>query len=234
MQRKSIWTKRVVEFMTATTLCCFQFASFAADIVVDTGHTPGKPGATAANGRVEYLYNKDMSNAVSQNLRTSGYQVLQVAADGQEITLSERATKAPEAKLFVSIHHDSMPQDWIDSGKNRQLSGFAVFVSHKNPFYARSLSCAEHISKQLIAIGEKPSLYHATPITGENRPLINQPLGIHQFDDLVVLKTAPIPAVLVEVGVIVNPEEAVRLSQPETIGAISKAIAKGIQACQPQ
>ncbi len=233
MRRRINWQITIARIIFGSLLGFAQVPSFAADIVVDTGHTAARPGATAANGRVEYLYNRDMSAAVSQNLMSAGYQVLQVAADGKEIALSERSTQAPEAKLFVSIHHDSMPQAWIDSGRNRELSGFSVFVSHKNPFYERSLNCAEQISKQLMAIGEKPSLYHATPIAGENRPLINKQLGIHQFDDLVVLKTAPIPAVLVEIGVIVNPEEAVRLNKPETIRRISQAISKGVQACQP-
>lgn len=30
-------------------------------IVVDTGHTPAHPGSTGASGRVEYLYNLDLS-----------------------------------------------------------------------------------------------------------------------------------------------------------------------------
>lgn len=40
----------------------------AAYIVVDTGHTPQHLGATGANGRVEYLYNLDMSRDVSEDL----------------------------------------------------------------------------------------------------------------------------------------------------------------------
>jgi N-acetylmuramoyl-L-alanine amidase len=84
----------------------------------------------------------------------------------------------------------------------------------------------------MLAIGEKPSLYHATPIQGENRPLIDKRLGVHEYDDLIVLKTAPIPAVLVEIGVIANPDEERRLSQPDTIQRISKAIETGIHRCQ--
>ena len=56
-----------------------------------------------------------------------------------------------------------------------------------------------------MAAGEKPSLYHAEPIAGENRPLLDRRLGVHRFDGLAVLKTATMPAVLVEAGVIVNP-----------------------------
>lgn len=200
-------------------------------IAVDTGHTPLHSGATGASGRVEYLYNLDMSNALAKDLVASGDRVSRTSADSKEITLQERSIQAPDADLFISIHHDSMPQDWIDAGRRKEFSGYSIFVSQKNTHYEQSLDCAIKIGEQMLAIGEKPSLYHATPIQGENRPLLDKHLGIHQYDDLIVLKTAPIPAVLVEIGVIANPDEEVRLSKPATIQRVSHAIAAGIHTC---
>ncbi|TCV90687.1 N-acetylmuramoyl-L-alanine amidase family protein [Sulfurirhabdus autotrophica] len=212
-------------------LLAVQIAS-AAYIVVDTGHTPQHPGAMGANGRVEYLYNLDMSNAVAEDLTAGGDRVLRVSADGKDIKLTERVTLAPDADLFVSIHHDSILQEWIDAGRRREFSGFALFVSEKNAHFEQSLSCAKIIGAQLLAIGEKPSLYHATPISGENRPLIDSHFGIHRYDDLVVLKTASIPAVLIEIGVIANPDEALRLNKSNVQQQIAHAISKGIHDCQ--
>lgn len=204
----------------------------AAHIVVDTGHTPKHPGATGASGRVEYLYNLDLSAAVAQDLVALGNQVTRISANGQEIALQQRASSTPGANLFISIHHDSMQQAWIDAGRRREVSGFSVFVSEKNPDYAQSLRCAQAIGEQLLAAGQKPSLYHQTPIPGENRPLIDPRLGIHQFDDLVVLKTATMPAVLIEAGVIANPDDETRVGKPETIKLLARAISQGVQACQ--
>jgi len=209
-------------------------SAYAAYIVVDTGHTPQHPGATGANGRVEYLYNLDMSSDVSEDLIASGDRISRVAADGKEIKLTERTTQAPDADLFFSIHHDSMLQEWIDAGRRREFSGFSIFVSEKNTRYEQSLSCAKKIGEQMLGIGEKPSLYHATPVAGENRPLIDSHFGIHRFDDLIVLKTAPIPAVLIEIGVIANPDEALRLSKTDVIQRIAHAISIGINECQVQ
>ncbi len=213
------------------TFSMIQFAN-AEYIAVDTGHTPLHPGATGAIGRVEYLYNLDMSNMLAKDLITSGDRVSRTSADGKEITLQERSTKAPDADLFISIHHDSMPQEWIDAGRRREFAGYSIFVSAKNTHYDQSLNCAKKIGEQMLAIGEKPSLYHAIPIQGENRPLIDKRLGVHQYDDLIVLKTSPIPAVLVEIGVIANPDEELRLSKPDTIGRVAHAIATGIHNCQ--
>ncbi|WP_246012104.1 N-acetylmuramoyl-L-alanine amidase family protein [Hydromonas duriensis] len=200
-------------------------------VVLDTGHMPSRPGAMGATGQVEYQYNLNMSTAVAHQLEQTGVRVLRIAADGNDIELKDRSTQAPDADVFVSIHHDSMPQEWIDEGRNKTLSGFSIFVSKKNPQFDKSLACAQNIGAQLLSIKETPSLYHASEKAGQSRPFLDEQLGVHQFDDLVVLKTAPIPAVLVEIGVIVNPSEAVRLSHKRTIKTISHAIAQGIQTC---
>jgi N-acetylmuramoyl-L-alanine amidase len=203
----------------------------ATSIIVDTGHTPLHPGATAASGRTEYYYNLDMSNAVAADLTQAGDQVTRSAADGKEIELKQRPLVNSSADLFVSIHHDSMPQAWIDAGRQKHYAGYSIFVSAKNSHYDQSLACAKQVGRALQAAGEKPSLYHATPIAGENRPLLDKRLGVHQYDDLIVLKSATMPALLVEIGVIVNPSEEVRLSQPQTRQKIAHALASGIAAC---
>ena len=215
-------------------LLAFFFSQFSqADLtVVDAGHTPLKPGAISLGGREELRYNLELGAAVVRELEALGARAVRVAADGEEIALSARATRHPEADLFVSIHHDSMQQEWIDAGRRREFAGFSLFVSEKNPAYEKSLACAQAIGEALLVAGEKPSLYHATPIAGENRPLLDARRGVHRFDDLVVLKTATMPAVLVEAGVIANPDEEVRLAEGETVHKLARAIARGILACQ--
>ncbi|MFP3637444.1 N-acetylmuramoyl-L-alanine amidase family protein [Paraburkholderia sp. SIMBA_054] len=217
--------------LAVTLFALFTLPAHAAWVIVDAGHTPGRPGATAANGRVEHEYNLDLSAVVARDLEARGDTVTRTGAGRQEIGLADRPNAAPDANLFVSIHHDSLQQAWIDTGHARDYRGFAVFVSAKNPFYEQSLACARQIAARLVAAGETPSLYHATPIQGENRPLIDRGLGIHRFDDLVVLRTAPMPAVLVEAGVIVNPDEAVRLQDGRVVGGLGKAISDGILEC---
>ncbi|MEJ8796181.1 N-acetylmuramoyl-L-alanine amidase [Trinickia caryophylli] len=205
----------------------------AAWVVVDAGHTPSHPGATGASGRVEHLYNLDLSKAVANDLQAGGYRVTRTGADGYEISLTERPNAAPKADFFISIHHDSIQQAWIDAGRRREFKGYAIFVSELNPHYEQSLACAKAIGERLRAAGETPSLYHATPIKGENRPLIDRRLGIHRFDDLVVLKTAPMPAVLVEAGVIANPDEEPRLADAAVQGRLADAISRGVMDCHP-
>jgi len=215
----------------AVTLALAALPAQAARVAVDTGHMPQKPGATGVSGRVEYLYNLDLSDAITRALTALNDRVTQISVDGEEISLTRRTAQAAGANFFLSIHHDSMQQAWLDAGRRGEFSGFSLFVSRRNPHYAHSVRCARAIGEKLLAAGEKPSLYHATPIRGENRPFVDKRLGVHRFDNLVVLKTARMPAVLVEAGVIVNPDEEKRLGEPETISRLGAAIAQAVHEC---
>jgi len=81
---------------------------------------------------------------------------------------------------------------------------FSIFYSEKNRFSFESLRFACALGEALRRQGLTPTLHHAEPIAAENRPLIDSELGVYRFDDLVVLKRAIMPAVLLECGVIVN------------------------------
>jgi N-acetylmuramoyl-L-alanine amidase len=212
----------------------FSLTCGAQQVVVDTGHTTEKPGAIGHNGKREFDLNRHLAIALIKALRAKGLSVTDVAAAGSPESLQARTKASSGAALFISIHHDSMQQAWLDAGRSREFSGYALFVSASKPQYRRSLDCAQDISRGMQAIGEHPSLYHVTPIAGENRPLIDRTLGIHRFDDLVVLKTAESAALLVEVGVLANPDEEGRLATPQFADRAANAIANGIRQCLPE
>jgi N-acetylmuramoyl-L-alanine amidase len=91
-----------------------------------------------------------------------------------------------------------------------------------------SLEFAEALGLPLRRQGLTPTLHHAEPIKGENRELVNRDLAVYRFDDLIVLKSAAIPAALLECGVIVNrSEEAELLSderQEKVVAAVHQAV----------
>jgi len=55
--------------------------------------------------------------------------------------------------------------------------------------------------------------------------------GVHYYDNLIVLKTARTPAVLVEAGVILNRDEELRMRSEETRKRIAGAVAQGLARC---
>jgi hypothetical protein len=73
--------------------------------------------------------------------------------------------------------------------------------------------------------------HHAEPIPGENRPFADRINGVHYFDDLVVLKTATQPALLLEAGIIVHRAEELALQQSATRETMATAIAAAMDMC---
>jgi len=103
--------------------------------------------------------------------------------------------------------------------------------SRKNRSLRRSLACASAIGAALRGAGFSPSLYHADPIPGENKPFADRRNGVHYYDNLIVLKTARTPAVLLEAGVIVNRDEELKVQSEEVRRRIAAAVADGLQRC---
>ena len=66
---------------------------------------------------------------------------------------------------------------------------------------------------------------------GENRPFADERNGVHFYDNLGVGKTAKMPSVLVEAGVIVNRKEEARMLDPQVRALIARSIAQGVAAC---
>ncbi|MBO4369221.1 MAG: N-acetylmuramoyl-L-alanine amidase, partial [Desulfovibrio sp.] len=205
-------------------------ASFAEDFILDPGHSPAHPGALSCSGRYEHLYNEDLATTVLRYLKERGLSVTVTRSAKEDISLISRAQMAKGKKLFLSLHHDSAQKKYL-SIRNAfpctdTIRGYSLFVSAKNAYFESSLLYARILGEILTTMGFRPSTHHGEPIAGENRPLLDARLGIYQFDDLVVLKKADSPAILLEAAVIVNPDDDV-LSQNKTFQLrIAEAIAQ--------
>ena len=214
-------------------------AVFAASIGVDVGHYFAKPGVISARGVTEFEYNRQLSREVADALQLSGHKVLLIGADGLAENLGSRGPRAAGMDLFISIHHDSVQPRFLSSWEvdgeqllySDRFSGFSLFVSRLNGYTEQSLKCASAIGAAMRKAGFIPSRYHADPIVGENRPFADEANGVHYFDNLAVLKTASIPALLFEAGVIVNRDEELRMRDPAVRKRIVESIMAGAGAC---
>lgn len=156
-------------------------------------------------------------------------QVRLIGERGDYAVLYHRTRDAQGADLFVSIHHDSVKEELLPQAD--RFSGFSLFISKSNPKVEKSLACASAIGASLRAAGFTPSRYHADPVTGAPRPFADETNGVHWYDNLAVARTATMPSVLVEAGVIVNREEDKRMRDPQVRARIAAAVAQGVQAC---
>jgi N-acetylmuramoyl-L-alanine amidase len=207
-------------------------ASLAAgpEVALDIGHYLEEPGVISASGVTEFELNRKLASAVAARLAGDGVQARLIGADGQHASLGARTREARGTRLFASIHHDST-RARFQPVRDPRFAGFSLWVSRKNRDADASIGCAERVVDKLIEAGFTPSHYHADPELGEGRPVIDWQRGIFARDALAVLNTAHSPAILIEVGVVVNPEEEARLRQPEVFSAQVAAIAEGIRIC---
>src|SRR5258706_16468421 len=162
-----------------------------------------------------------------------------IGDDGGMRDLWRRARAAGSADFFISVHHDAtqarFQSTWTFEGAQQRYSdrfaGFSLFVSRESRPWRPALKCASTIGAVLVKAGFKPSLYHADPVVGENRPFADKANGVHYFDHLAVLRHAAMPAVLLEAGVIVNRDEELQLRDAEVRRRMAENVANGISEC---
>jgi len=198
-------------------------------VAVDVGHYAAEPGVVSASGRPEFEYNLDLALDLKAELEKRRVDVRLIGERGDYAVLHHRTRDAQGADLFVSIHHDSVKESLLP--RANEFSGFSLFISRMNPKPAQSLACASAIGAQLRAAGFTPSRYHADPVLGAPRPFADEANGVHWYDNLAVGRTASMPSVLVEAGVVVNREEERRMRDPEVRRRIAAAVAGGARDC---
>ena len=215
-------------------------ATFA--IAIDPGHTRAEPGATSARGVPERAFNEALAAQVVGTLRRAGFErtFATHADDDSAIRLDDRTRIAAQrgARLFVSIHHDSVQpphlQGWTHHGSAHRytphIRGHSLFVSGRDGETAESLRFARLFGGELRRQCLVPTLHHAEPIAGESRELLDRGLGIHRYDDLAVLRTPSMPAVLFETAFISNPDDEGRLATADYRQKLADAIANAIKA----
>lgn len=210
-------------------------------VAIDVGHSLASPGATSARGVPEFLFNAGLAGVLRKILASNKVPVVSIGDDGDMHNLRQRTASAAAegVSFFLSIHHDSVQPQYLEPWNWRgsvlqysdRFSGFSLFVSRKNPRVEVSLRCASAIGLSLRQAGFLPSEHHAENVKGENKEWADKHNGVYYYDDLVVLKTATMPAVLLEAGVIVNRNEEERIQLPDTREAIARAVMRGISEC---
>lgn len=235
-------SSRRLPLCLSTIVALFAVAACAAPIRValDIGHTPERVGAIGARGEGEYRYNRDMVAAVDLALSDlPGVKPQVINLEGEEITLRARtdAAAAMDANILLSFHHDSVQPQFLrtvalsDGGTGyvspARFSGFSLFVAERE---GPSLALAAALGDALLAAGFSPTLHHAEAIPGEGRELLDARRGIYRFPELVVLNTAAMPAVLVECGVIVNPDDEAQIRRADYRRRFARAVSDAVMA----
>src|SRR5436309_14438156 len=217
-------------------------------VLVDVGHTAESPGAISARGVYEYGFNLRLATLIEQKLLHAGFaKTILLVTDGPaRKSLFDRVARAnaSAADLFLSIHHDSVPdsflQDWEYEGQTRHFSdrfkGHSIFFSIDNADPDGSLEFGRLLGEQLKARGLQYTPHYVEKFMGHRRrELVDAEAGVYRYDQLIVLKSTRMPAVLLEAGSIINREEELLMGDPERRARISAAVADAVAGfCSPR
>ena len=217
-------------------------------IVLDVGHTVQSEGATSARNVAEFAFNLRLARQIEEKLKADGFAEtrLLVTEGKARSSLVRRVTAANDllANLFLSIHHDSVPnallENWEFEGRKShfsdRFSGYSVFVSRNNPDFKTSLAFAELVAREMKAEGLEYARQYSEAIMGRyQHPLLNKETGVYSYDQLVVLRTTRMPAVLLEAGSIINRDEELKMASAERRNVISSAVTMAVKEfCDPR
>ncbi|HBS59502.1 MAG TPA: hypothetical protein DEA44_09565 [Firmicutes bacterium] len=162
-------------------------------IVLDPGHGGDDPGATG-----NYLYEKDLNLDISLLARElflqKGYDVYLTRMDDSPVELLDRADAANilGAAAFISVHNNSMPADMPEPAQ-RLYKGTTVLFNSAAMRPAKDLAVL--MCDELVGT-----------LRTHKYPLQDRP-------KLVVLNATWVPAVLAEVAMLPNPQDAKMISQ---------------------
>lgn len=183
------------------------------------------------NDKIAMLVAKQLSHDYEVILtRESGQNVkadnLALPDDSLKKSLLARSLIANtnNAQIFISIHHDSTllehqlydpticnhqgGKSLSQAFKDKYKIGFNIFINDLDEKRKKeTLLLAENIANGLVALGRTPANYHVYPIDScrSCRP-INEKLGIW-YSDLSVLRNTTMPAILIEVGNIIDTDD---------------------------
>jgi N-acetylmuramoyl-L-alanine amidase len=211
-------------------------------VILDVGHTAEAPGAISARNVPEHDFNLRLAAHIERSLIEDGFNktVLLVTAGPARPSLFDRVAKVNglSANLFVSIHHDSVPdsllESWEFEGKESHFSdrfrGHSIFVSYENPDLKGSLLFGRLLGNELKDRGLQYARQYTQPIMGRHqRELVDPDAGVYRYDQLIVLKGTQMPAVLFEAGSIINREEELQMNSAERLDLISASLGAAVK-----
>lgn len=211
-------------------------------IVIDAGHGGNDPGASGASAQ-EKQVTLAAALALKTELERNGrYRVRLTRSDDRYVDLYRRVSIArqSDADLFISLH--------ADAGADPALRGASVYtLSEQGAGRAvREFTRGDNWHRELHLPGRDPSvdriLLDMTQRATQNRSAqfarvllthleaSDQPLlrRSHRDAGLAVLLAPDVPAVLLEMGFITNPEDERLLTDERARRRLMKSVADGI------
>lgn len=173
-------------------------------VMLDPGHGGTQTGSLGPTGIAEKTVNLQIALRLRERLQKGGATVLMTRTDDRTVSLEARArqleTQAPT--VFLSLHNNALP----DGANPLKQYGTSVYWYHM-----QSRALAEALHYRLV------------------RDLGRPDYGLY-WDSLAVIRPTFAPAVLLELGFMINPGEYLLLNTPAFQERISSAIVRGLES----
>lgn len=208
-------------------------------VVIDAGHGGRDVGAQGVKG-----HEKDINLAAALDLaerlkRGGRYKVVLTRKTDVYIPLEDRVRIAQRAgaDLFISLHSDSAPESDLKGASVYTLSDKASqratkFVSRDDWFMKASLTGDQGVRDILFdltqrATRNRSAVFAQTLVSNieGKAPMLRRS---HRDAGFMVLLAPDVPAVLLEMGFVNNPEDEARLRDAGERGRLMGAVAKAI------
>lgn len=209
-------------------------------VVIDAGHGGNDPGAIAGDRR-----EKDLTLAAALSLRdrlerTGRYRVVMTRDRDVYVPLEARVqiARRANADLFISLHADAGPDESVRGASVYTLSERAAGRS------ARLVTKDDWFMKAGYRADQSVSgiLFDLTQRATKNRSATFAQILVDEIEDehtllrrshreagFAVLLAPDVPAVLLEMGFMTNPDDQAFLADPKSRGRLVVAIAEAIE-----
>jgi len=215
-------------------------------IVIDPGHGGKDTGAIGYKRKREKDIVLLIAKRVYQELKKRGFKVYLTRRGDYFVTLRNRTRMANRVKanLFLSIHANAAPNKKkyfsmkgletfflspARSVRAKRIAALENRVDMKNLSYYSKNVFLNFINREKTILSNKLAIDVHRSILAKLRQKYSVKDGGVRPGPFWVLVGAQMPSILVEVGYITNPTEAMRLSNPLYQKYIAQGIAEGVQ-----
>ncbi|MHC1790789.1 N-acetylmuramoyl-L-alanine amidase [Solidesulfovibrio sp.] len=219
-----------------------QFGLSVRTVMIDPGHGGKDPGAQGLGGLTEKDVNLRFGRILGEVLQKKGLNVLYTRTTDTFIPLETRTELANSkgADLFVSIHcnaHGDAGAAGLETySLNLATTQDAIRVAaRENAASQKKISDLQAILTDLMLSAKTAEskdlarLVQKRAISGIRSNYATRDRGPHEAPFFVLIG-ANMPAVLIELGYITNPEDAKRLASDAYLRALAQGMADGILA----
>lgn len=200
-------------------------------VVLDPGHGGHDNGAKGPAGTLEKNVTLGLAQLVADQLKKN-YKMILTRSDDYSVDIPDRTAVANHLKadLFISIHTGGSflhQANGINIFYYKELSGFALETAVDSP-NPRGKAIPQTLWDNIQAKHIASSKALAQKMKNNISSQLEFSKSKIQNADLMVLKGADMPAILIEVGYLTNPGDEKNMQNPEVLSDFARAICNGI------